>query len=189
VVHPLDAGADEAVVKLRSIISGGQTGADRGALDAARDVGLHRGGWAPLGWRAEDGMIPIEYRDGMQESASAAYPVRTRQNIEASDGTLVVSLGELTADSGSMLTSKLARKLGKPCLALTVDRLELSVGRAIVRGWLEGASIVTLNVAGPRESREPGIQAATRAVLAKMIAEWWAADVRLKALHALTDHR
>lgn len=155
------------MIALRCIISGGQTGSDRGALEAAHDLGLQRGGMAPAGWRAEDGEIPEWYREGMMQSASSAYPVRTRANVEASGGTLILSFGELTAESGSMLTAKYARAAGKPLLAIQVqDRGWLSpFAIARIQTWLRGHKIVTLNVAGPRESREPGIQAATRAVL------------------------
>lgn len=161
------------MITIRCIISGGQTGADRGAMLAAHDLGLVRGGMAPAGWRAEDGEIPPWFRAGMMQSASSAYPVRTRSNVEASDGTLIVSFGPLTAESGSMLTSKLARAAGKPLLAIqladTGYRSELMVAR--VRNWLHRQKIVTLNVAGPRESREPGIQAATRAALNAILAD------------------
>lgn len=155
------------MIALRCIISGGQTGADRGALLAAHDLGLARGGMAPSGWRAEDGAIPEWFREGMMQSASAAYPVRTRSNVEASGGTLIVSFGPLPHESGSMLTANIARKLNKPCLHLWVwpDGHFHSVGGSRLLGWLDGHKIATLNVAGPRESREPGIQAATRAAL------------------------
>lgn len=153
------------------IISGAQTGADRGALEAAHDLGISRGGTAPLGWRAEDDEIPEWYRQGMTQGPGAAYPARTRANVHNSDGTLIVSLGELTAESGSMLTGKLARSLGKPLLHMTIEKLEHPIGTALVRGWLEGRKIRTLNVAGPRESREPGLQAATRAAIVRLLSE------------------
>lgn len=159
------------MTSVRCIISGGQTGADRGALEAARDLGLRRGGRAPAGWRAEDGVIPVEYRLGMMESASSAYPVRTRANVEASGGTLIFCLGELPADSGSMLTANLARRLGKPILTVNIWSGLSTVGRDIIRDWLAQYQIRTLNVAGPRESREPGIQAATRAALVQILGE------------------
>jgi hypothetical protein len=156
-------------VTVTRIISGGQTGVDRGALLAARDLGLMRGGWAPRGWRAEDGAIPAEFRDGMKESRAWYYPYRTRLNVEDGDGTLVLSFEELTADSGSMLTTQIARKLGKRCLHMTIDKMQHSVGAAIVRGWLMGSEIRVLNVAGPRESKAPGIQEQSRAVLVALL--------------------
>lgn len=157
------------MIVVRTIISGGQTGADRGGLEAAHDLGLGRGGWAPAGWRAEDGVVPQWYRAGMMESGSAAYRVRTRANIEASGGTLILCLGELPHDSGSMLTANLARRLGKPILTVNIWSGVSLVAIEIVREWLEKHSIRTLNVAGPRESREIGIQAATRAALVEIL--------------------
>lgn len=161
------------MTRVHAIISGGQTGADRGSLEAAHDLGLKRGGWAPAGWRAEDGVIPQWYRAGMMESASSAYPVRTRANVEASGGTLILSLGALTEESGSMLTARLARRVLKPLLHIEIPRVsgltQFQIDR--VREWLRHNCIETLNVAGPRESREPGIQAATRAALVQIFGE------------------
>lgn len=161
------------MIALRTIISGGQTGADRGGLLAAHDLGLQRGGMAPLGWRAEDGEIPAWFRAGMTQSASAGYPVRTRANVEASGGTLILSFGPLAAESGSMLTSLMARTAKKPVLAIQLgERGRLSdFAKARVVTWLQNWKIVTLNVAGPRESREIGIQAATRAALNAILAD------------------
>lgn len=149
-----------------TIISGGQTGADRGGLLAAKALGLKRGGWAPLGWRAEDGLVPMEFRVGMLENGSAAYPVRTRANVEASGGTLIVSFGDLAYDSGSMLCARIARTVKKPCLHMTISGAPHEsrfrrVGERRILAWLAEYKIRTLNVAGPRESREPGIQGAT----------------------------
>lgn len=151
------------MILVHTIISGAQTGADRGALLAARDLGLKRGGMAPAGWRSEDGEIPPEFRVGMMQSPSPAYPVRTRANVEASGGTLILSIGPLRFDSGSMLTAQIARTVGKPVLHVMIDAS--SVSRARIRDWLREHQIRTLNVAGPRETREPGLQQAARVEL------------------------
>lgn len=152
------------MISLRRIISGGQTGADRAALEAAHDLGLKRGGMAPAGWRAEDGVIPEWYREGMMQSASAAYPVRTRANVEASGGTLIAFLDEMhTETGGTAQTRDLCSRLGKPILMLWVGSGIDETFRVLE--WLRFHRIVTLNVAGPRESKSPGIQAATRAAL------------------------
>lgn len=152
------------------IISGGQTGADRGAADAARILGLQRGGWAPAGWRAEDGVIPEAYRVGMMQSGSPAYPVRTQANIESSDATLILSLGPLAMDSGSYLTAKMARTLGKPCRHFFVtDGRVTGIGPCRILEWISELGVRTLNVAGPRESREPGAQAAVCAALVAIL--------------------
>lgn len=161
----------DRMIPLRCIISGGQTGADRGGLLAAHDLGLRRGGMAPAGWRAEDGVIPEWYREGMMQSASAAYPVRTRSNVEASGGTLITFLDELhTETGGTAQTRDLCYRMQKPCILLWAARVNLDdVARIIA--WLRHFRIVTLNVAGPRESREPGIQAATRAALNALLGD------------------
>lgn len=155
------------------LISGGQTGADRAAFDAAMILDLKRGGMAPAGWCSEDGEIPVRYRIGMIESASSAYPVRTRSNVEASGGTLILSLGPLRHDSGSMLTAQIARTVGKPHLHVEVPahhRERLSeVARDRVRAWLEDKGIRVLNVAGPRESKEPGVQRAACSALVAIL--------------------
>jgi hypothetical protein len=154
-------------MSIRKIISGGQTGSDRGALDAAHAIGIDRGGWAPKGWRAEDGIIPNFYRVGMRESHARAYPVRTRQNIEDSDGTLILSLGELPVDGGSTLTCKLARLHWKAYRHVIIPADGNIYGIALERtcNWMRDSQIRVLNVAGPRESREPGLQAAARKAL------------------------
>jgi hypothetical protein len=158
-------------VTVTRIISGGQTGADRGALEAAWDLGIATGGFAPAGWRAEDGVIPERYRVGMVQSASPAYPVRTRANIEASDATLILSVGPIEMDSGSYLTSKMARTLGKPCRHFAIGEPRVWRGQLLL--WLHGVQPRTLNVAGPRESREPGVQAAVRAALVAILGGEW----------------
>lgn len=159
-------------VKLHTIVSGGQTGVDRGALDAARDLGLKRGGWAPKGWRAEDGPIPMKYRIGLVQNGSDDYRIRTRANVEASSGTLILSFGDLPIKSGSMMTANVADTLKKPCLHLRITRSRegwWQLPDDLLLDFLERNQIVTLNVAGPRESREPGIQGASRIALANAL--------------------
>lgn len=162
------------MIPLRCIISGGQTGADRGCLEAAYDLGLRRGGMAPAGWRAEDGVIPPWYRTGMFQSASTAYPVRTRANVEASGGTLILSFGALGTGSGSAQTANIAAQLGKPLMHIKLPRgrgpqFQIAAGR--IMDFLRYHQIVTLNVAGPRESRELGLQAAVRAALGEILGD------------------
>lgn len=150
-------------MNVRKVVSGGQTGVDRAALDAAGDLGLARGGWCPRGRRAADGVIPAGY--ALVETPSAAYPERTAWNVRDSDGTLILTRGR--PRGGTALTAALARRTGKPLLV--VD-LETEGGADGVRAWLRDNLIRVLNVAGPRESEAPGIhdQAAAflRAVLA-----------------------
>lgn len=150
----------ESVVE--RIVSGGQTGADRGALDAAWQLGLDRGGWCPRGRRAEDGRIPLHYP--LQETDSARYDVRTRRNVMESDGTLIFYRQRITG--GTALTRRLALELGKPCL--TVD-LSLPLDLETVRYWLGRWQIRVLNVAGPRESSCPGMERAVATALVQLL--------------------
>lgn len=138
---------------LERVVSGGQTGVDRAALDVALALGLPCGGWCPKGRRADDG--PLAARYPLAETPEAAYPQRTEWNVRDSDGTLVLTLG--TPDGGTALTLRLASRLGKP--ALTVELGGDEDDRPTIRGWIRENGIRVLNVAGPRESSRPGIYA------------------------------
>jgi hypothetical protein len=133
-------------------MSGGQTGADRGALDAALAAGVPCGGWCPRGRRAEDGTIPDRYP--LRETPTAEYPQRTAWNVRDSDGTVILHHGKV--DRGTALTERLARRQGRPVLLLDVRTAPPSD----LAAWIEKEKIARLNVAGPRESRAPGLQAA-----------------------------
>lgn len=156
------------MILITAIVSGGQTGADRGGLDAAIQLGLGHGGWAPKGWRAEDGVIPEIYRAHMRESVSEDYGVRTRLNVQDSDGTLIISFGE-ELTGGSEYTAKQARAQRKPCKHLVLPargdtRIPDAVRSAALQ-WVNENRISILNVAGPRESKEAGLQTAVRDAL------------------------
>ncbi len=135
------------------IISGGQTGADRAALDAAIKLGIPHGGWLPRGRKTEDGPLPARY--ALQELDSFSYRKRTEKNVVSSDGTLIVSFGPLTG--GSALTQHLAVKHDRPCLVLDLDEISMDEAVDAVVKWMKEHSISTLNVAGPRASSSPGI--------------------------------
>ena len=144
------------------IVSGGQTGADRAALDVALSLGLESGGWVPLGRQSEDGTIPDRYPN-LREAESELAAVRTELNVRDSDATVIVSHGVLTG--GTALTASLTAKLVKPLLHLDLDRIsELNASAELV-DWLIRQHPEILNVAGPRESEDPGIYGATRRVL------------------------
>jgi hypothetical protein len=132
------------------IISGGQTGADRATLDVGLELGFSCGGWYPKGRRAEDGPIPPHYL--LQETDSTDYRVRTEKNVVDSRGTLVLTLGPVTG--GTAYTVKLTKKHKKPYFI--VD-LALQSDPKPALAWLLQNEIQTLNVAGPRESKVPGI--------------------------------
>ena len=135
---------------LKRIISGGQTGVDRGALDAALELGFDCGGCCPKGRLAEDG--PIDGRYPLQESASARYQDRTEQNVIDSDATLIITGGRL--EGGTRLTMELALKHDKPCLVIDLRR---PTAITELQTQLSALDVKVLNVAGPRESKQPGI--------------------------------
>ncbi|CAK8717162.1 MAG: hypothetical protein D3917_12265 [Candidatus Electrothrix sp. AX5] len=146
---------------MKKIISGGQTGADRAALDAAIERGIPHGGWMPRGRATEDGPLGQQYR--LQELDSYRYRDRTRKNVVESDGTLIVSYGPLT--SGSALTEALAVRYDRPCLHLNMDYFSLNDAVLALEQWLEKNAIETLNVAGPRASSDERIYETVRELI------------------------
>lgn len=147
---------------MRRTISGGQTGVDRAALDAALASGLPIGGWVPKGRLAEDGSVPLTYT-GMQETSDRGYETRTRWNIRDSDATLVV-VGASGRGPGTKLTLKVCEELGKPNWTLWLPVQPLNSDA--VRKFLLAHD--TVNIAGPRESREPGLQVRARDALVQI---------------------
>ena len=154
-------GSREPLRFCERIISGGQTGADRAALDFAIAFDYSHGGWAPRGREAEDGCIALKYQ--LTELPEGGYRQRTRRNVEDSDGTLIVNLGAL--DGGTLATKIFAEKAGKPLFVAQVDDGVTAEMAAGVLAWLRAHDIKTLNVAGPRESKRPGIYQQTTALL------------------------
>jgi hypothetical protein len=146
----------------RRVVSGGQTGVDRAALDVAIALGIPHGGWCPQGRRAEDGVIPARY--ALVEHASADYAARTEANVADADATLILARGPLAG--GTALTRDFARRLRKPFLI--VD-LGTRPDPNAVRTWLAGHGVGVLNVGGPRESQRPGIGADARTFLLSVL--------------------
>jgi hypothetical protein len=144
------------------IVSGGQTGADRAGLDAALEAGNQVGGYCPKGRLAEDGVVPAHYP--LTELTRGGYPARTERNVVESDGTLVLNLGKVSG--GTRLTAECARKHGRPCLVVQLDS-EHRPGEVL--SWLGEHGIRTLNVAGPRESKCPGIYRESLAYLRRLL--------------------
>lgn len=132
------------------VISGGQTGVDRAALDVALKLEMPCGGWCPKDRRAEDGMIPPRYP--LQGTPTAEYLQRTEWNVRYADGTLVLNAGAL--EGGTAETVTIASRLRKPLLVVDLDK---PPSPAEVSRWLVEQRIATLNVAGPREGKRPGI--------------------------------
>lgn len=138
---------------LKKIVSGGQTGADRAALDVAIKLGIPHGGWVPKGRIAEDGPLSEKYE--LQEMSTSSYPARTEQNVIDSDGTVIISHGKLTG--GSDYTRKMAMKNNKPCLHVDLDELPIHLVDHHIRAWMLKNGIEVLNVAGPRASKDKNI--------------------------------
>ncbi len=139
---------------MNKIISGGQTGVDRAALDAALELGIECGGYCPKGRKSEDGIIPEKYP--LTETATDQYPERTELNVKEGDGTLVIIHKE--ADKGTSLTISLCRRYRKPCIV--IDLSKENIEKAVLN-WLTENNIAVLNVAGNRESFSPGINKKT----------------------------
>lgn len=133
------------------IVSGGQTGADRAALDWALDQKLPCGGWCPKGRRAEDGAIASRYP--LKESSAASYLQRTEWNVRDSDGTIVFSMGRILT-GGSVKTVEFARKHNKPCLHIHSAQSDAVKS---LRSFVRNNRVKILNVAGPRASKEPKV--------------------------------
>ncbi len=151
-----------SVGTLKQIVSGGQTGVDRAALDAALGLNFPCGGWCPKGRRAEDGAIPACYP--LRETDSPAYVQRTALNVADSDGTLILTRGALRG--GTALTAELARKKGRSCQVVQLEK-GLSVTETV--NWLHEHAIAVLNVAGPRESQRPGIYREAREFIQRVL--------------------
>ena len=146
---------------IEKIISGGQTGADQAALDVAIKLDIPHGGWIPKGRKTEVGILPEKYN--LKEMATTSYPMRTEKNVLDSDGTLILSHGNLTG--GSALTRKLANQHGRPCLHIDLNKTIAFNAALEINAWVEENSISVLNVAGSRASKDKRIYDATMGIL------------------------
>lgn len=142
------------------IVSGGQTGVDRAALDWALARGFRVDGWCPKGRRAEDGKIPERFP--LRETSSRGYAERTRRNVAGTDATLIIVRRK--PSGGTALTARVAMKEGKPFFVATLG--ETPAEMALL--WLLKNLPRRLNVAGPRASQEPGIGGDARRYLSKV---------------------
>lgn len=147
------------------VISGGQTGVDRAALDAAIDSGLQVSGWCPAGRRSADGTIPRRYP--LIETESPEYAQRTRLNLRDTDATLILHRDGL--HGGTLLTRNIATELNIPVFLAEADRQpEIP---AIV-AWLKQHRVYRLNIAGPREQTAPGIYEGAYGLLYRLFEHW-----------------
>jgi len=150
------------MLRVARIVSGGQTGVDRAALEAARNLGVPIGGWCPAGGWAEDLTEPpglLAHFPELRATPSADPAQRTEWNVRDSDATLVLTRGGVRSP-GTAATVELAVRLERPHLVVDVGE------SALVEGWLRqlGRGLV-LNIAGPRDSQAPGIGRDVRAML------------------------
>jgi hypothetical protein len=152
------------------IVSGGQSGVDRAALDTAIGLGLAYGGWCPKGGWAEDFPDPpglLARYPRLEETPSAGPAERTRWNVRDSDASLIlVDRGGMTVSGGTQLANAVADELGKPCLALDVAAPDAA---ARLSAWLATVKPELLSIGGPRESEAPGIYAKARALLESVL--------------------
>jgi hypothetical protein len=140
-------------MKLVKVISGGQTGVDRAALDAALTSTVSCGGWCPAGRWAEDGPIPEHYP--LLETPEPSPDIRTRRNVEEANGTLIITLGSW--DEGTLATKTAAEMLSRPLCAIDLTETTPDQAIAMIKTWIRTERIGILNIAGPRESNAPGI--------------------------------
>lgn len=150
------------IIGALKIVSGGQTGVDRAALDVAMELGLDCGGSCPKGRRAEDGTIPERYP--LNELESEKYKTRTRWNVSDSDATLILT-SQLPLSGGTELTHTLALLLEKPVLIIDLTNTDIEAAKQ----WLSSYPIKILNVAGPRASQQPEIYEKAKAFLYRFL--------------------
>ncbi len=147
------------------IISGGQTGVDRAALDAALDAGAPCGGWCPGGRMAEDGPLPARYP--LTEIPGSGYIERTRANVADSDGTVILHGEKL--EGGTLQTRLFCDELGKPCLVIAREKTDIAGAAAAIADFVLRHGIRSLNVAGPRASKQPQIYDWAHAVISRLL--------------------
>lgn len=144
---------------VRRVVSGGQSGADRAALDFALENNFETGGWIPKNRLAEDGKIPEKYPN-LRETETENPGERTESNVRDSDATLILSHGDL--NGGSKLTFELAEKYRKPCLHIDFLKINMQTAMEKTRTWLDSNDVKVLNAAGARASEDERIYEKTK---------------------------
>lgn len=160
------------IMKLVKIVSGGQAGVDRGALDAALQNDFPCGGWCPPGRKAEDGPIPKSYP--LVEMPKGGYRERTIQNVVDSDGTIIIYFGELSGGTEQTLLHCIRRQ--KPYKLIDADETSTQRAANLVTAFISAHSIEALNVAGPRASKEPTSFGYTYELVSRLLASHRSAE-------------
>jgi len=149
-----------------TIISGGQTGADRGGIDAAVELGLDWGGHCPAKWEAEDGEIPSDYREKLKRTKATGYKARALQNVKNAQATVIFVPSASSPSRVSELTLEYCKSMDKPVLVVeTRTPYDLRSNSYMVRRFLDIHKPSKLNVAGTRESKANGIQDRVRQII------------------------
>jgi len=169
-------------MKIKQIVSGGQTGADRAALDIAMELGYEFGGWIPKGRLAEDGTIPLKYFS-LKKCDSKGPVLRTELNVRDSDATLILLNGQLLG--GSDYTEKVAVKLGKPIKHLDFSKYTIDEAVGEILEWLKTINGRVLNIAGPRQSEDSRIYSQVKEVLFKVLKSHVSNSVIINIEHAI----
>lgn len=147
------------------IISGGQTGADRGGLDAAIELGIDHGGWCPQGRRAEDGIIPEYYR--LVETRTVDYRRRTELNVQEGDVTLLF-IKSFKPAGGSKLTARCCDRHSKPHVVIQLPMQTVLLDNRLI-AFLKEYKPSIINIAGSRESKAPGVQKAVKEIMVRVL--------------------
>lgn len=158
----------DTALQLAKVISGGQTGVDQAALQAAQDAVLTVGGWCPPGRVCEGGTIPERFAlqetpyERSERAPDVPHSLRTEWNVRDADGTLILYSDQLPADAGTLWTQQVANRLHKPLL---LTCLSSPTAERAVLDWLAAYAVQALNVAGPSEKTSSGIEKLTHAFL------------------------
>ncbi|UCD32019.1 MAG: putative molybdenum carrier protein [Desulfobacterales bacterium] len=146
---------------IKKIISGGQVGADQAALDVAIKMGISHGGYIQKGRKTQSGLLPEKYK--LKEMPTASFIKRIEQNVINSDGTLVISHGELSGGAG--YCKKMADKHGRPCIHIDLSQTPILIAASSIHTWLKANNIEVLNVTGSRASEDPEIYKETMLIV------------------------